>query len=177
VAIPGQVLETDRLFLRPFDLDDLDDLAAILGDPETMRFYKRPFTHAEAQAWIENNLRRYAGDGFGLWAMLLKDTGELAGNCGPALRIVDGTEEVEVGWIVKRSLWGRGLATEAGRASCAFVFDNLDRERVISLIRPVNLPSRRVAEKIGMSAEKETMYAEFPHLVYTLRRREARSTG
>jgi ribosomal-protein-alanine N-acetyltransferase len=168
MSTAGLVLETKRLYLRRFDIDDVDPMAQILGDAETMRFYKRPYTRAEAQAWIEANTRRYEKDGFGLWAMVLKSTMELAGNCGPVRRTIDGRAEIEVGWIVKRSLWRQGLATEAGRACCERAFEDPDCERVVSLIRPVNLPSRRVAEKLGMSVGWGTIHADLAHLVYVL---------
>ena len=163
-------LETERLVLRPYELDDLDELAPILGDPETMQYYPAPFTREKSQEWIEANLGRYASDGFGLWAIESKDTGEFLGNCGPVRRVVDGEQEVEVGWHVKRSHWRRGIATEAARACCAYAFEELGLGRLISLIRGVNVPSRGVAENLGMTIEKEIVYAGTPHYVYVLPR-------
>ena len=163
-------LETERLVLRPYELDDLDDLAPILGDPETMQYYPAPFTREKSQEWIEANLERYASDGFGLWAIESKDTGEFLGNCGPVRRLVDGEREVEVGWHVKRSHWRRGIATEAARACCAYAFEELGLDRLISLIRVVNVPSRGVAENLGMTIEKEILYAGTPHHVFVLTR-------
>lgn len=165
------VVETERLTLRRYRLGDLDDLAPILGDAETMRFYPAPKTREEARQWIERNLRRYEQDGFGLWAMVLKETGEFAGNCGLVAQVVDEREEVEIAWHVKRSLWGQGLATEAAMACRDHGFAVLGLERIISLIRPANVPSRRVAEKIGMSVETVTIWGGLPHFVYALEHR------
>jgi RimJ/RimL family protein N-acetyltransferase len=139
------VLETARLVLREFRTDDLDTLAKVLSDPQTMRFYPAPLDDAGVAAWIERNRRRYEKDGFGLWAMILKSSGELIGDCGLIRQFVDGSEQVEIGYHVRRDLWGKGLATEAARASRDYGFANLPLDRLISLIRPENQPSRRVA--------------------------------
>src|SRR5687767_7667291 len=99
------ILETDRLSLRPLRLEDVDDLHQVLGDPETMRFYPEPFSRELVQAWIEDSVSRYEADGFGLWAAELKTTGQLVGDCGPAVREVDEVAEIELGWHVKREFW------------------------------------------------------------------------
>ena len=79
----GFRLETERLRLRPYTLGDVDDLFAIVGDPETMAYYPEPYTREGTHRWIEDNLRRYVVDGFGLWAMEMKETGVFVGDCGP----------------------------------------------------------------------------------------------
>ncbi|MGQ0670375.1 MAG: GNAT family N-acetyltransferase [Actinomycetota bacterium] len=170
------LLETERLTLRMYKLGDLDDLFSILGDAETMRYYPRPYTREDTLAWIEDCLDRYGRDGFGHLAVLLKETGELVGNCGLAVRLADGREEVEIGWHVRRSHWGLGIAPEAAGACRDYAFGPLGLERLISLVRPVNHPSRRVAEKIGMSVEKEIDYHEYRHLVYVVKRPTAART-
>jgi [ribosomal protein S5]-alanine N-acetyltransferase len=167
-------LETSRLRIRPLAPGDLDALAQILGDIETMSFYPRAFTHAETREWIERNRRRYDEEGLGLWALELRATGACVGNCGPVRQVVDGRDEIELGWHVNRLLWGRGLATEAAAACRDYCFDELGISRLIALVRPVNLPSRRVAEKIGMAVEKETFWGNFQHLVYVARAHDDR---
>jgi ribosomal-protein-alanine N-acetyltransferase len=162
------VLETSRLVLRRFRLDDLDALAGVLGDAETMSFYPHPFSRTECRRWIEWNLGSYDVNGFGLWAMELKDGSGFAGDCGLTVQNVDGVDEVEVGWHVHRRLWGRGLATEAGGACRDYAFDTVGVPRLISLIRPVNLASKRVAEKIGLTVWKETERGGWPHLVFSM---------
>jgi ribosomal-protein-alanine N-acetyltransferase len=160
----GFRLETERL--RLYTLDDLDALFGILGDPETMTYYPEPYNREGTLRWIEDNMRRYVVDGFGLWAMDMKETGDFVGDCGPAVREVDGEREVEIGWHVDRTLWNRGLATEAGTACRDHCFGALGLERVISLVRPENIPSRRVAEKIGMLVERDVDWHGYRHLVY-----------
>ena len=164
------VLETSRLILREFRTDDADALALVLSDPETMRFYPAAYDRAGVENWIARNLRRYADDGHGLWAMILKATGELIGDCGLTVQDVDGSSEIEIGYHVRRDLWGQGLATEAARACRDYGFARLPVEHLISLIRPENLSSRRVAEKNGMTIWKEVTRQNLPHLVCAIRR-------
>jgi len=168
-----QILETSRLILREFHRDDADALARVISDPETMHFYPSAYDHAGVEEWIARNLQRYTKDGHGLWAMILKANGELIGDCGLAVQKVDGVDDVEIGYHVRRDLWGQGLATEAARACRDFGFARLPVQRLISLIRPENLPSCRVAEKNGMTVWKEVMWHNQPHLVYAIRREQA----
>ncbi len=170
---PPQILETPRLILREFSADDANALGSVLSDSETMRFYPAPLDHAGVEEWIARNLRRYATDGHGLWAMLLKTSGELIGDCGLTVQPVDGTDEIEIGYHVRRDHWGQGLATEAARACRDYGFAHLPVDHIISLIRPENLPSRRVAEKNGMTIWKAVMRKNIPHLVYSIRREQA----
>src|SRR5262249_42018002 len=106
------ILETDRLFLREFVAEDLAAVCRILCDAQTMRFYPRSFDEAAAQEWIARNQRRYAMQGHGLWAMDLKSTGEMIGDCGITLQDVDGESLREIGYHLRRDMWGQGLATE-----------------------------------------------------------------
>jgi RimJ/RimL family protein N-acetyltransferase len=168
-----QVIETPRLILREFRPGDVNALALILSDAETMRFYPAPYDRAGVEEWIARNRRRYAEHGHGLWAMILKSSGELVGDCGLTVQDVDGANEIEIGYHVRHDLWGRGLATEAARACRDLGFARLPVERLISLIRPENLQSRRVAEKNGMTVWKELSWRGLPHLVYAIRREEA----
>jgi [ribosomal protein S5]-alanine N-acetyltransferase len=176
-------LETRRLRIRPLAAHDLDALSRVLGDIETMSFYPRAFTRAEVREWIERNRRRYEEEGLGLWALELSATGECVGDCGPVRQVVDGREEIELGWHVNRRLWGRGLAPEAAAACRDHCFSELAINRLIALVRPVNVPSRRVAEKIGMKVDKETFWGNYQHLVYSVHRhddtdrQEARQTS
>ena len=166
------ILGTERLLLREFVLEDVDALALVLSDPETMRYYPATLDRAGVAEWIRRNRRRYVDAGHGLWAMVLKSSGELVGDCGLTRQAVDGTEEIEIGYHVRRDLWGRGYAPEAARACREYGFGRLGADRLISLIRPENLASRRVAEKTGLSLWKEVVWRGSPHLVYVIRRPE-----
>jgi [ribosomal protein S5]-alanine N-acetyltransferase len=164
------MVDTPRLILREFCNEDADALAAVIGDPETMRFYPAPLDRTGVEEWIARNRRRYAKDGHGLWAMVLKSNGEMIGDCGLTVQNVDRVDEIEIGYHVRRDLWGQGLAAEAARACRDYGFARLPVEHVISIIRPENLPSRRVAEKNGMAIWKEEMRKGFLHLIYSIRR-------
>jgi [ribosomal protein S5]-alanine N-acetyltransferase len=162
----GVILETSRLSLREFTMNDVEAMEAVLGDPVTMQYYPAAFDREGVESWIEKNLARYQRDGHSLWAMLLKDTDELIGDCGCALQEVEGRNEVDVGYHVRRDLWGKGYATEAARACMGYAFGKLGAKRVISMIRPENVPSRRVAEKNGLTCEKVVFWGGYEHCIY-----------
>jgi ribosomal-protein-alanine N-acetyltransferase len=164
------ILETERLLLREFVAEDLDALAVVLSHPETMRYYPAPLDRAGVAEWIERNRRRYLEAGHGLWAMVLKSSGEVMGDCGLTRQRVDGVDEIELGYHVRRDLWGRGYAPEAARACRDYGFAQLGVDRLISLVRMGNLPSRRVAEKIGMSLWKEVVWRSLAHWVLAIHR-------
>lgn len=164
------LLETERLTFRTLTLDDVDDLLKVLSDPEAMKFYPKPFDRQMTQAWIERNIQRYAQHGFGLWALILKESGKLIGDCGLVVQEVDGVEEVEIGYHIRRDSWGRGLATEAAQACRDYGFSQLGFGKLISLINPANIASRRVAEKNGMRLIKEMEWRNKPTCLYAIKR-------
>ena len=165
------ILETPRLRLREFVPEDAGALARILTDAETMRYYPTLFDHAGVEEWIARNRRRYEANGHGLWAMVLKSTiskstEELIGDCGVTVQSVDGNDELEIGYHLRKDQWGYGYATEAAQSCRDWVFANRNADYVISLIRPENAPSRHVAERNGMTLWKEIIWRDLPHCVY-----------
>jgi RimJ/RimL family protein N-acetyltransferase len=149
-------LPTPCLAFREMTPDDLDDMAGLLGDPQVMRYYPHPKSRQEAAAWIAWNQRLYRDHGFGLWLLTLHEHGEFVGECGLTPQQVDGVTEIEVGYHVRPSLQARGLATEAAAACRDHARDVLGLERLIAIIDPGNRPSQRVAEKLGLVAERES---------------------
>jgi RimJ/RimL family protein N-acetyltransferase len=135
--------------------DDLDDMAALLSDPDVMRHYPRPKTREEALAWIDWNQRLYRQEGYGLWLVSLRSTGEFIGDCGLTPQEIDGVTELEAGYHVCAGLQGNGYASEAAAACRDYARDVLRAKRLIAIIRPDNTPSRRVAEKIGLPFERD----------------------
>jgi [ribosomal protein S5]-alanine N-acetyltransferase len=171
--MPGEpILETQRLILREFVAEDTDALARVLSDPEAMRYYPMSFDRKAVEEWMARNQRRCATDGHGLWAMDLKSSGEMIGDCGITLQEVEGESLPEIGYHLRRDMWGRGLASEAAPACRDYGFQQLGLDSMISLIRPENMPSWRVAERIGMKVWKETTRNGLRHLVYRIRREE-----
>ena len=177
-----EVLQTARLRLREFTPQDADALALVLSDPETMRYYPAPYDRIGVEQWIERNRQRYQDDGVGLWAMELTKTQEsevrngvqkMIGDCGVILQEVEGERLYEIGYHLRRDFWGQGLATEAAIACRDWAFTHLKTERLISLIRPENLLSRRVAERSGMTVWKEINWRGLAHCVYSTERARA----
>lgn len=160
------VLETERLLLRQLVPDDAAALEAILGDPVAMEWYPAPLDRKGVEAWIKRNRERYERDGYALWAMILKSSRELIGDCGCILQEVEGRQQMEIGYHVRRDLWGNGYAPEAARACMDYAFTRLGVERVISMIRPENRNSIRVAEKNGLTCEKVVFWRGYDTCIY-----------
>jgi RimJ/RimL family protein N-acetyltransferase len=150
------VLTTQRLRLSEMDEGDLDDFAALLGDPEVMRYYPRPKTRAETLEWIGVNRRRYRETGHGLWTLRRREDDAFAGDCGLTIQRVDGVDELELGYHVVPAFQRTGLATEAARACRDHARDALGARRVIAIVHPDNVASQRVAMNTGLMLEKRT---------------------
>jgi len=163
-------LETGRLRLRPYRLDDLDDLHAMFSDPEHMTWYPAPFPREGSLVWLEEQIVGYEQPGYALWIVEDRATGEFLGTAGPALHVVEGVDEVEIGWHTRPGRKGEGIAPEAAAAARDWAFANLEIDHLISLVRPENRPSGRVAEKIGMHVDREVDYKGLRHHVYRIDR-------
>jgi [ribosomal protein S5]-alanine N-acetyltransferase len=161
-------LTTDRLRLRPFQESDLDEMAALMANHDFMRFSLGIFSREQTAAFLEKIRKR---DQEGLpsqFAVVVRPGERLIGYCGFFAQMVDDLEEIEIGYRLHPDYWGQGLATEAARAVRDFGFDKLKLPRLISLIHPDNAASKRVAEKNGMTPEKETVFRGFPTIVYSI---------
>ncbi|MFY9714220.1 MAG: GNAT family N-acetyltransferase [Microbacterium sp.] len=141
---------TPRLRFREMVDEDLDDLAAMLGDPKVMAFYPAPKTRQESADWIARNRQRYAEHGHGLWIVESYD-GEFIGGCGITWQSYNDTPVLEVGYQVRAAMQRRGYATEAARACVDLVRSDLAPTLLTAIIHPENIASRRVAEKLGMT--------------------------
>jgi RimJ/RimL family protein N-acetyltransferase len=160
------VLETARLRLQEMVPHDIDFIAAMLGDAEVTRYYERTFTRADAEAWLGRQLDRYARDGHGLWLVIHREGDNPVGQVGLAMQEVEGTSHPEIGWLLHRPFWGKGYATEAAMATRDAAFKRWGYKRAISLIRPVNEPSRRVAQRIGMRPGRQVDFHGFEHIMF-----------
>jgi len=171
------IIQTARLMLREMTWDDLDFVATMLADPRVMRHYPKCYSRDEAKAWVQKQLDRYRDDGHGLWLVVSRETGALVGQVGLLRQQVDGVDEPEIGYLIYAPYWQRGYATESTAAVRDFAFTVLGKERVISLIRPVNIPSQRVALRIGLKPEKLTKFRDYEHLVFSVSRAAANGCG
>lgn len=166
------ILETDRLVLRELSLLDKENLSLILQDKDVMYAYEHAFSYSEVDTWLNNQLRRYKDDGFGLWAVILKDTNEFIGQCGLTVQNIGEKEVVEVGYLFKKAHWHKGYATESAIACKNYAFNTLDIDEVYSIIRDNNIPSINVAKRNGMSLKGEFVKhyygMDMPHLIFSV---------
>jgi [ribosomal protein S5]-alanine N-acetyltransferase len=160
------VLETPRLQLREMTPGDLDFVATMLAHPEVNHFYERRFSRAESKEWLSRQLDRYRRDEHGLWLVLDRTTSEPVGQVGLCMQDVEGTRHAEIGWLLHRPFWGKGYATEAGAATRDAAFERWHYDHVISLIRPVNVRSQRVAVRIGMTPGRRVQFHGYEHFVF-----------
>ncbi|HEY7545328.1 MAG TPA: GNAT family N-acetyltransferase [Blastocatellia bacterium] len=163
-------IETPRLLLRQFRESDIDSYAEMCADEEVMRYIGDGCALTRAEAW--RNMAMILGHwqlrGYGLWAVEEKESGLLVGRAG--FFNPEGWPGFEVGWLLGRPYWGKGFATEAARTALDYAFTQLDQTRVISLIRPGNLRSIRVAERLGEKYETAIVLFGAEALVYSINR-------
>jgi len=146
-------VETERLVLRPWSPTDIDDLAVLFAEPEVWRYpFGRGLSRVESERFLNGQLKHWEANGFGMWAAALADTAQLIGYIGLSIPtwLPQVLPAVEVGWRLHPDYWGRGLATEGGRASLRHGFEVLELDRIISIFVPDNVASGRVMEKLGM---------------------------
>ena len=151
------MIETERLLLRPYTLSDFDSLYEIMSDPETMQHYPAPFDADRTRNWIAWNLDNYEKYGFGLWAVVLKETGEFIGDCGITLQNIDGEILPEIGYHIHKKYWRRGFAKEAARAVRDWGFRNTQYDIFYSYMKYTNIGSwsTRDEEGQGISGSEE----------------------
>ena len=165
-------IETERLTLRMLREADLDAYSALLGDAEVMRYIGdgKPMSRQDAWRSIATMLGHWQLRGYGLLAAVERTTGELVGRIG--FWNPEGWPGFEVGWMLRRQFWGRGYAAEGARACLKYAFTELQQPHSISVIRPENTASIRVAEKIGERPERRAEVMGHECLIYGLRREE-----
>ncbi|MCI2104996.1 MAG: GNAT family N-acetyltransferase [Sphaerochaeta sp.] len=167
-------LQTERLILREMTETDLPALCAIIQDPLTMYAYEGPMSDEETRGWMKRQQDRYHNDGFGLWAVVQKESGNMIGQCGLSWQETDTTDQIlEIGYLFNRLFWHQGYAIEAAAACKQYAFGTLQMEEVYSLIRDTNLPSMNVAIRNGMLVRRRFIKhyrgVSMPHLVFSVR--------
>lgn len=167
-------LEIERLIMREMTHADLPSLCEIMKDENTMYAYEGAFSDAEVQEWLERQILRYQKWNFGLWAVVLKETGKLIGQCGLTMQPWKDDEVLEIGYLFNRNYWHKGYATEAAAACKRYAFDVLKAEEVCSIIRDTNIQSQNVALRNGMTlTDKWTKHyrgVDMPHYRFVVKR-------
>lgn len=166
-----KIVETDRLILREYTLEDFNELYVILSDSVTMQHYPTPYDEKGTMRWLTWSLDNYQKYGFGLWAIELKETGKFIGDCGITMQPIDGEMLPEIGYHIHKDYWRQGYAKEAATAVRDWCFQNTDFDVVYSYMTKSNVASYSTAASVGMKRIKE--YADAagePHLVYAIAR-------
>jgi len=168
------ILETDRLLMREMRAPDYPALCKILQDEDAMYAYGGAFSDAETRKWFDAQINNYEALGFGLWAVVLKEAGEMIGQCGLTMQKYLDIKVLEVGYLFQKAYWGRGYAAEAAAACRDYAFQELNASEVFSIIRDTNTASQNVAKRIGMTKigtfTKHYRGIDMPHFLYSVRR-------
>lgn len=149
------ILETKRLQLREMTDEDFNELYAVWGDKENMQHYPYTFDEQKVQEWIQRNKERYSVFGFGLWAVVLKETGEVIGDCGLTMQLIGGEIKPEIGYHIRRDMQRKGFATEAARACRDWTFTHTPFQIIYSYMKYTNVGSYSTALANGMHFVEE----------------------
>lgn len=148
-------IQTSRLFLREMTPNDFSCIYAVLADSDIMQHYPYTFDASRVHNWIKRNLERYRSHGFGLWAVCLKETGEIVGDCGLTMQNINGDIKPEIGYHIAKAYQRKGYAKEAANAVRDWAFLNTSFDMVYSYMKKSNLPSVATARSIGMTFIEE----------------------
>jgi len=152
------LIETERLRLRDLQVADVPALVQLWTDPDVTEFMGGPRNAAELRSIFQEDAARTSlPETDDLWPVVERASDRVIGHCGLLEKDVEGRPEVELIYVVDRSVWGRGYATEAAQALRDYAFQRLKLERIIALIDPENVASERVAQKVGMRFEREVV--------------------
>ena len=161
------VTETKRLLLRHFTIEDADDLAILQADPVVMKFLRRR-NYQETLETLDWIFKCYEKFGYGLWAVIHKADRRLIGRCGLIFQNWAEVRDVEIAYMLSQNYWGQGLATEAACGIRDYGFEVVGCQRLISLIDPNNIPSQKVAAKVGLTYERDIILEAKPVRVYAI---------
>jgi ribosomal-protein-alanine N-acetyltransferase len=151
------LLKTNRLLLRPIQPSDLPSLIKLWSNPDVTRFMGGPRQKDELQKGFTEDIKNPTQGDYDLWPVLEKASGQLVGHCGLLDKEVDRVIEIELVYVFDHHAWGKGFASEIASALKNYAFQKLRLNRLIALIEPENAASERVAIKVGMTLENETL--------------------
>ena len=170
------ILETERLILREMTQADFPLLCRHLQDEEVMYAWEHAYSDDEVQEGLNKQFQRYKEYGFGVWAVILKENGELIGQCGLSMQPCEDSEVLEIGYIFQKAHWHKGYATEAATACREYAFNKLNADEVFSLIRDTNIASQNVAKRNGMNVRgayiKHYRGVDMSHYIFSVKKSE-----
>ena len=168
------ILETERIYLREMNQSDYLALCKIVHDKDVMYAYNGVFNHEETQNLLDRQILSYKENGFGLWAVVLKETGEMIGQCGITFQNYKQHQLLEVGYLFQKAFWHMGYAIEAAISCKKYAFEILNIDEVFSIIRDTNLASQNVALRNGMSIKdkfvKHYHGIDMPHYLFSAKK-------
>lgn len=168
----NMILETERLYLREMNQSDFESLCKILQDEDTMYAYEGAFNVDEVQEWLDRQIFRYQEWNFGLWAVILKETNQMIGQCGLTMQPWKDENVLEIGYLFERTYWHKGYTIEAAKACKKYAFEILKADEVCSIIRDTNIASQKVAIRNGMTIKdvwtKHYRGVDMPHYRYVV---------
>ncbi|TDL38304.1 N-acetyltransferase [Macrococcoides bohemicum] len=148
------MIEIESVILRELRTEDKYSLSKVLSDYDSIQYYDHPFNEHEVEEWIKWNIENYATYNCGLWAVILKEDGTFLGDCGITMQNIDGEVLPEIGFHIIKEYCNKGYASEAANACMEYAFNVLGFEKIYSYSTIDNLPSQKVASKIGMKKHK-----------------------
>lgn len=151
----NMTIETERLVLREMNYEDYDAVYNFLADSDIMQHYPYTFDEKRVKNWITRNIERYRTFGFGLWAVVLKESGEVIGDCGLTMQMINGVIRPEIGYHIAKAHQRKGYAKEAARACIDWTFDNTPFGEVYSYMKKANTASSATAKSNGMTLAEE----------------------
>ncbi len=167
---PQHIIETKRLYLRLMNIRDVDQLLLIFSDPEAMKYFNVVFDRKRMENWVNDNLDHQKRYGYSLYSVILRSNDELIGDCGLETDEIEGNKIVGIGYDFRREYWNKGYATEAAAAIRDYGFSHFNFDKLSAWINPENVPSKRVAEKIGMRVESTVLRGGKPYMLYSVLR-------
>jgi len=167
-----KILETNRLILREYVQDDFTNLEQIISDPETMKFYPKPYDKKGVQRWLDFSFYHYQKYGFGWWVLENKETGEFIGDCGITIQDIDGEMLPEIGYHLNKKYWRQGYAKEAASAVRDWLYNNTNYDAAYSYMVKANDASVNTASSIGLKRIKEFEEDGVIYCVYRLTRED-----
>jgi RimJ/RimL family protein N-acetyltransferase len=167
------IIETSRLRLRPPQASDVQTMMEIHQDPDVIRYLGLGVPGGLSVAWrnVALMIGHWHMRGYGPWIITSRDGGEILGRAG--LWNAEGGPGVELGWMLRRSAWGRGIASEAARAALDWAWRHVADDHIVSVIHATNTPSIRIAEKLGERLESIEVVGGAEVHTYGIRRNEA----